>query len=92
MRIKAQNPRGTREYYEEPYTLQHARDKIREVASDIMHFIWFAFRHFTSKKFRMESARQYNQALFGSIPTSQMYVTDGDAIRPLREEERTWPE
>lgn len=94
MRIKTQNPRHTRGYYEEPYTLQHAWHKICEMARDAMLFVSFFFRQLTSKKFRMESARQYNQAMFGDIPTSQIYVLDSETgnVRQLREDERDWPE
>jgi hypothetical protein len=92
MRWKAKNPRGSHEYYIEPLTAQHIIDGVAQMVTDIGHFIWFAFRHFTSKKFRLETARTYNQALFGNIPTSQMYVMEGGKMRQLREEERTWPE
>jgi hypothetical protein len=40
----------------------------------------------------METARAYNRAIFGSIPTSQIYKMDGGEVRPLREDERMWPE
>ena len=79
-------------YYDEPYTVQHFTDWLWQLATDIPKFLWFAFRHYTSKAFRIEQARAYNRALFGNIPTSQIYKLDGGEVRPLREEERTWPE
>jgi hypothetical protein len=93
MRLKAKNPTGSQEYYQEPYTLQHFWDWLRQFVVDVPTFCWFAFRHFTSRRFRMEKARAYNRALFGNIPTSQIYTMDGEGkMRPLRPEERTWPE
>jgi hypothetical protein len=79
-------------YYDEPYTVQHFTDWTRQLLADIPRIVWFTFRHFTSKAFRIERAREYNRALFGNIPTSQIHVMDGGKIRPLREDERTWPE
>jgi hypothetical protein len=92
IRWRAKNPSGTHEYYVEPYTVQHFTDWLVDMPKRIASFVWFAARHFTSKKFRMENARAYNRALFGGIPTSQIYISDGQGVRPLREEERTWPE
>lgn len=94
IRWKAQNAKNTHGYYVEPYTVQHAVDKLLEVLLAIPKFAWFVFRHFTSKKYRVERAREYNRLMFGSIPTSQIYVTDSQTgeLRTLREDERTWPE
>jgi hypothetical protein len=93
MRIKAKNPPGSPEYYQEPYTLQHLTDWLRQLAVEIPQFLWYVFRHLTSRKFRIERAREYNQLLFGGIPTSQIYVPGEDGhYRQLRPEERTWPE
>lgn len=92
IRWRAQHPSGTHEYYVEPYTVQHFTDWLKAVPKTVGRFGWFVFRHFTSKKFRMDQARAYNRALFGHIPTSQMYTFDEGGIRPLRDDERTWPE
>lgn len=92
MRIKAKNPTGTIEYYHEPYTVQHFWDWLWQTVTAIPKFCWFFFRHYTSKAFRLRVARDYNRAMFGGIPTSQIYKVDGGKVRPLREEERTWPE
>jgi hypothetical protein len=96
VRVRAKNPTGSVEYYQEPYTVQHFADWLRQLVGDVFLGIpsglWYVFRHYTSKAFRMEQARAYNRLMFGNIPTSQIYVTDGDRVRPLREEERTWPE
>jgi len=64
------------------------------ILGDIPSFIWFAFRYFTSHKFRMELARGYNRAIFGNVPTENIHVIGNDTghYRPLRPEERTWPE
>lgn len=92
MRLKAQNPRDTPAYYVEPYTVQHFIDWLRQTLMLVPKALWFTMRYMTSKRLRLNVARQYNQAMFGNIPTSQIYVTDGNTIRPLRDEERTWPE
>jgi hypothetical protein len=94
MKIRAKYPRGTCEYYDEPYSLQHFANWFGRLFIDIPSFVWFAFRHMTSRKFRVEVAGTYNRAMFGNIPTSQMYVMDDKAgvFRKMREDERTWPE
>lgn len=58
----------------------------------IFDYVKFSWRWLTSRKFREEAVREYNRALFRNVPTSQMYILDGHAVRPLREDERTWPE
>jgi hypothetical protein len=58
----------------------------------VVEMLWFSFRHITSKKYRMKVAGTYNRAMFGDIPTSQIYVQEGGQMRQLREDERTWPE
>jgi hypothetical protein len=93
MRIRAKNPTGSPEYYQEPYTVQHFTDWLWQTVAAIPRFCWFVFRHYTSKAFRVWVARDYNRAMFGNIPTSQIYVPGEDGrYRPLREEERTWTE
>jgi hypothetical protein len=96
MRLKAQNERGTHAYYMEPYTVQHFTDFIRDRAHmvfvEIPGLVWYMLHSLISEKHRMEEARAYNQLMFGNIPTSQIYVQDHGVVRPLREEERTWPE
>lgn len=96
IRWKAQNPRSTHAYYVEPYTVQHFLnflcDRTHMVVVETPQFAWFVFRYYTSRKVRLEMARKYNSALFGSIPTSQIMIFGKDGVRPLREEERTWPE
>lgn len=88
IRWKAQNSKDTQAYYHEPYTVQHFTDWLAQ----ILTAVWDLFRYMTSKKKRLEHARLYNSLMFGNIPTSQIYVSDRDGVRPLREEERTWPE
>lgn len=88
MRWKAKNPKGTMEYYQEPYAVQHAVDGMRQLCGDIGHFVLLL----VSKKRRMEMARAYNRAMFGNIPTEQIYVQENGHMRPLRQDERTWPE
>lgn len=93
MKWRAEHPSGSTEYYQEPYTVQHFIDFVADVTKLwCWEFPIFVFRHFTSKKFRMKVARTYNDALFGNIPTSQIYQFDGNEVRKLRPEERTWPE
>ena len=92
MRLRAQNPRHTHAYHVEPYTVQHFCDWLIDMPKAIGSFVWYVFRHLTSKTFRLEQARMYNSMMFGSIPTEQIMVLDGDRMRPLRPEERTWPE
>lgn len=94
MRIKAKNKPGTMAYFDEPYTAQHFVNWLWQTITAIPRFIWFMFRHYTSETFRIETARRYNQALLGNIPTNQIHVIDKDTghYRPLREDERTWPE
>jgi hypothetical protein len=92
MRIKAKNKPGTPEYYHEPYTVQHFTDWLGQAVIAVPSFCWFALRHFTSRSFRMDTARQYNRALFGNVPTEQIYKIENDNVRQLRPTERTWPE
>lgn len=93
MRWKAENPVGSREYYQEPYTVQHLADFVWQLVAGCAEFAWFAVRHYTSKAFRVEQAREYNRAMFGNVPTDQIYVLGiKDEMRPLREDERAWPE
>jgi hypothetical protein len=96
MRWKAQHSRESAEDDQAPDTAQHfldwAVDFVTRWAVDLPLGIWDALRYLASKKHRIEQARAYNQLMFGNIPTSQIYVTDGEQVRPLREEERTWPE
>jgi hypothetical protein len=88
MRWKAKNPSGTHAYYVEPYTVQHFADWLRQFVGDVGHFVLLL----VSKRRRMDMARAYNQAIFGGISTEQIMVFDEDGARPLRPEERTWPE
>ena len=88
VRIRAKNPRGSREYFEEPYTVQHFTDWLTQLGTDAWHVVLLLI----SKRRRMDMARAHNQAIFGNIPTNQIYVLGKDGVRPLREEERTWPE
>jgi hypothetical protein len=94
VRWKAQHPTGSDAYYREPYTVQHFTDWAGQMATLIPRFLWYVFRHYTSKTFRIEQARAYNRAMFGNIPTENIFVPDKDTgeYRPLRPEERTWPE
>lgn len=93
IRIKAQNPSGSVEYYQEPYTVQHFTDWAKDMVWGRESLAWYAIRYYTSKKFRVETARAYNSAMFGNIPTSQIFVPGEDGqYRPMREDERTWPE
>lgn len=88
MRWKAKNPTDTHAYYVEQYTVQHFTDWLRQFVGDVGHF----FLLLISKRRRMEVARAYNLAIFGGIPTEQIMVVNEDGVRPLRPEERTWPE
>jgi hypothetical protein len=90
IRWKAQNAPGTHEYYTEPWAVQHLWHWVKQTAGDGWHLVLYL----TSKKRREDMARQYNRALFGNIPTSQIVVTDSETgeLRPLRDDERTWPE
>lgn len=96
IRWRAKNPSGTAAYFQEPYTVQHFTDMLKDRmhlwAIEVPQMVWEMFRYYTSKKVRLDYARAYNQSMFGSIPTSQIYVQDDGRMRPLREEERTWPE
>jgi hypothetical protein len=102
MSWKAQHSRESAEYYQAPYTAQHfldwVVDFVRRWVVDLPLGIWDALRYLASNKHRIEQARAYNQLaraynqlMFGNIPTAQIYATDGEQVRPLREEERTWP-
>lgn len=88
MRWRAKNSPGTDAYSREPYTVQHFTDWLTQFLGDLWHFVHLL----VSKRQRMEMARTYNRAIFGAIPTEQIMVFDGDQMRPLRPEERTWPE
>jgi hypothetical protein len=93
MRFKAVNPRGSREYFEERYTVQHFFDWAIDSFKQAMLLLFHMYRHLTSPSYRMRVAREYNQLMFGHIPTEQIVVFDEDGhSRPLRPEERTWPE
>lgn len=82
------------EHWNPPLNVRDIVSLIWRVPVSLAEMTWFMFRQLTSKKFRMEVARTYNQAMFGNIPTGQIHVIDKQTghYRPLREEERTWPE
>jgi hypothetical protein len=50
MKIRAENPAWTPEYFEEPVSLQHFAHALVSVPS----FTWFILRYMTSRKFRDE--------------------------------------
>lgn len=91
MRIRAKNKPGTTAYYQEPYTVQHftdwALDMGKMVFWDIPAVGWTTFRYLTSKRYRQNCARQYNEMLFGFAPREQTVVFDEGVVRPLTDEE-----
>lgn len=77
MRVRAKNPRGSHEYFCEPYTLQHFGDflvdRTKMLFIDIPTMLWEMFRYATSRKVRKEWREQSNWWL-DIVPPEQVMV------------------